>query len=233
MPNMAHLFIHLVLNANTEDNKWRGIQVKRGQLVTGRKKLRENTGISEQSIRTCLKRLVNSGEITIKPTRLFSIITLCNYDKFQEKETIANQRPTNDQPTANQQLTNDQPHLKNNKNIKNKRISTASANEIFDFWNSKKIITHKTIKQFEKHITAKLKEGYVVADIKDAISNYAEIIFDDSYYWTHKYGLKEFLTRTGNIDRFMSANKPHEEFKVSTPSERNYVEPVKEIIWEQ
>jgi len=115
-PNMVHLFIHLLLCANHKDNNWQGVEIKRGQFLTGRKSLSEDTGISEQSIRTCLINLKSTNEITIKTTNKYSIITLCNYEYYQNEKEITNQQLTNqltnNQPTINQQLTT-------NKNIKN------------------------------------------------------------------------------------------------------------------
>jgi len=80
---MFHLFFHLCASANYEDSQWRGRVVKKGQLITGRKKLSSETGISEKSVRTCLNRLVKSGEITKEGASKFTIITVCNYDKYQ------------------------------------------------------------------------------------------------------------------------------------------------------
>ena len=80
---MVHLFMHLVIKANIKPNKWKGVEVKRGQLITGRKKLSKETGISEQSIRTCLNRFISTKELTIKSTSRYSLITVCNYDEYQ------------------------------------------------------------------------------------------------------------------------------------------------------
>lgn len=103
--NMVHLFVHLLLSANWKDGRWQGIDVHRGQFVTGRKSLHDQTGISEQIIRTCLSRLESSGEIITKPTNKFTIVTICNYDDYQEEQPANNQQTTNKQPTNNQQIT--------------------------------------------------------------------------------------------------------------------------------
>ena len=108
-PEMVSLFVHLLLKANVKDSHFEGVEVKRGQLVTSRKELSILTGISEQSIRTCINHLKNTGEIAIKSTKRFSIITICKYDSYQAKKESANQptnqQPTNNQPTPNQRLT--------------------------------------------------------------------------------------------------------------------------------
>jgi hypothetical protein len=120
----SHLFLYLLLSANHEDKNWRGQNIKRGQLITGRKSLSEKTGLSEQVVRTSLNKLKSTNEITIKTTNKNSVITVLNYDLYQNKTTInqqSNQQITNKQPTTNQQITttkNDN-NIKNDKNDKN------------------------------------------------------------------------------------------------------------------
>ncbi len=113
---MVHLFIHLILMANHEPKPWQGIDVKRGQVVTGLKALKKATGISTQTLRTCLSKLEKSGNLTSKSTNKYRVITICNYNTYQIKETDTNKQ-TNNQLTNNQQSTNNQ--LTPNKNDKN------------------------------------------------------------------------------------------------------------------
>jgi len=91
--------------ASKFDTSYHGHEIKRGQAVIGRKKLSERSGISEQTIRTCLARLEQTGEIIREATNQFTIITICNYEHYQAKNEQANQQSTNNQPTTNQQLT--------------------------------------------------------------------------------------------------------------------------------
>lgn len=112
-PNMVALFIHLLLRANFKPTRKRGVEFGRGVVLTSREQLAEETGISEQTVRTCLKRLKSTNEITIETTKQGSKITICNYDKYQGTSEVCdqdsnqpiNQQLTNDQPTTNQQLT--------------------------------------------------------------------------------------------------------------------------------
>ena len=145
--HMVRLFVHLLLEANHKPQRWRGILIERGQLVTGRFKLSENTGISEQSIRTCLNRLKSTSEITIKSTSKYSIITICNYNKYNLATTEINQQinqQSNQQLTSNQPATNHKQELKNDKNEKKKNNI---AKEIFDYWNGLFHDTHLEIKK--------------------------------------------------------------------------------------
>ena len=113
-----HLFIHLLINANHSDKKWQGKMIKRGQLITGRDKIKSLTGISTQSIRTSLQRLRDTKELTIKATNKYSLITILNYDLYQFTENSnqqTNQQLTIKQPTTNQQLTTNKKEKNDNK----------------------------------------------------------------------------------------------------------------------
>jgi hypothetical protein len=125
---MVHLFLHLLISANSMPGEWRGVKVNRGQLITGLHSLNRDTGISIQRLRTCLKRLRITGEITINSTNKYSIITICNYDEYNKYYSYTNKQ-INNQSTINQQSTNKQATTnKNNKNIKNNNIKEPSKN---------------------------------------------------------------------------------------------------------
>ena len=138
-PHCAQLALHLLLEANFKDFKgvFNGteIMVKRGQLITGRKILSSETGLSEQNIRTALKVLSMCEFLTIKSTSAYSLITIVNYGKYQDKSTSES---TNDQPTPNQRLTNDQPtpnhnitREQGNKGTKTESCSTGDALRVY------------------------------------------------------------------------------------------------------
>ncbi len=81
--NTCRLFIHLLLTANHKDGKWQGNIVKRGQLITGLLKLNEDTGLTIRQLRTSFSKLKMTGEITIKTTNKFRVVTICKYDTYQ------------------------------------------------------------------------------------------------------------------------------------------------------
>lgn len=116
--NTFRLFIHLLLNANHNHNRWQGIDIQRGQLVTGRKQLATELDLSEQQIRTSLAKLIKTSEITSKATNKFSLVTIVNYDSYQSKPEKATNKHTSKQPTDNQQVTtNNNENKDNNKGI--------------------------------------------------------------------------------------------------------------------
>lgn len=130
-PEMVQLWLYLLLKANHQENEWQGMVIGKGQLFVGRNKIQAETGLSEQVIKTCLKRLKSTGEITTKSTSRGTLITIAKWEDFQidnvkDNQQINrpyNQQSTNDQPTANQQVTTNknEKNEKNEKNIKTYR----------------------------------------------------------------------------------------------------------------
>jgi len=134
---MVHLFLHLLLNANHEDKKWRGVMVKRGQLITGIKSLSNETHLSFKKIRTCLSLLQKTGEIGRQSGNQYSIITICNYDDYQvineqEGKQPGNQRASKGQARGKQGATNK--NVKNYKNVKNSISVADDFDKIFEEW---------------------------------------------------------------------------------------------------
>ena len=77
-----------------------------GQFVTGiREAIKELRGISYQSYRTAIKYLCATERITIKPTNKFTIITIQNWEKYQETNTLSNNQITHKEHTNNKQIT--------------------------------------------------------------------------------------------------------------------------------
>lgn len=110
-PKMVSLFIHLLLAASNRGTQWKGQSIERGQVIFGLEKWSKETGISIQSLRTCLKKLKSTGEIVTKSTSKYTIVTICNYDQYQEEKPNrqqANQQA--DQQATNKQLTSNQQH---------------------------------------------------------------------------------------------------------------------------
>lgn len=96
--NTFHLFLYLLLKANITDADFENITIKRGQLVTSRKRLANALGLSERNIRTSLNHLKSTNEVTIRATPKFTIITIVNYDLYQSTDQQTDQRPTNYRP---------------------------------------------------------------------------------------------------------------------------------------
>ncbi len=86
-----------------------------GDFIFGREKAAEETGLSEQNIRTCLTFLKKSKNLTIKTTNKFSIISIINWGSYQQDNNTSNQQ-------TNQHLTSSQPASNHKQELKNLRI---------------------------------------------------------------------------------------------------------------
>lgn len=78
--NTLRLWIYLLLNAQYAD----GNQLKRGQMMISQRMLYKNLQISYKTLRRSLDALISSGCITVSIVDYSgSLITICNYDKYQ------------------------------------------------------------------------------------------------------------------------------------------------------
>lgn len=130
-PETMALWIHILLRANYEDKRWQGITIPRGSFVTSVDNLASTTGLSAQQVRTSLKRLISTSEITSKSTNRFTIITVCKYDSYQLNEESINKQnnePNNKQATNKQQTDNKQ--ITTTADIKNTRYKESISSDI-------------------------------------------------------------------------------------------------------
>ena len=163
-PNMVALFLHLLLSANHKDNNWKGIEVKRGQFITGMDSLSKGTGISIQTLRTCLSKLKLTGEVTIKSTNQFSIITISNYEDYQAQEDDTNKQ-TNKPLTTTKNIRS----INNNKKeiIKEKKSEQI---ENFNSWliQNAPLVSKMDIQLSDENLT-KLKNKYTSKEIQEIL----------------------------------------------------------------
>jgi len=104
--------------------------VDTGQLITSLASLKDQTGISIRSIRTCLSRLKSTQELTIKTTSRYTLITICNYSTYQTREP-ANDTPP-DTPATSHRQTND--NKQEGKELKNEKKKETYSVEFLSFW---------------------------------------------------------------------------------------------------
>lgn len=98
MPIVSHLAQHLIRHANYKPTKYvfnkQEIIIDTGQYLTGLVKLKEETGLTIQNIRTALRILENSGFLTNTVTNKFRVLNICKYELYQSEDSEANNRLT-------------------------------------------------------------------------------------------------------------------------------------------
>lgn len=105
--NTFRLFIYCLLRANYSDTYWRGIEVKRGEFITSLNTLASDINMTRQQVRTSLNKLQSTGEITQKPHSKYSVITINNYELYQDTNTQNNTVATRNQHDSNTVATTD------------------------------------------------------------------------------------------------------------------------------
>lgn len=116
------VFIYCLLKANWKSGSWHGIEYDRGEFITSLPSISNDLGFSTMNVRTALKHLKSTGEITDKTYNKFRIISIKNYDKYQSDNRQTNRQLTGKQQATNRQLTADI-RTKEDKNIKEDKES--------------------------------------------------------------------------------------------------------------
>jgi len=218
---VCRVFLHLLLTANFKDGNWRGYAVKRGQVIIGKESLGKTLGLSIQEVKTVFKKLKKTGEIATKATNKFVIVTVCNFDSYQDKEAIEKETATNKKPTSNQQATSEQPQRKNEKKDKKDKKERIKEKELVDLPFSNevreilKFFISKTGNQLRisakdsilgrsdkyKKIMPRLKDGATVEECKAIISL-------KSKQWKNDKAMKAHLCiptlfRASNFEKYL------------------------------
>lgn len=154
------------------------IKLKPGQFVFGREKAAKEIGLSVQQARTSLNILKKLKNLTIESTNKFSIITIINWETYQNIENKSNQQ-------NNQQLTSYQPATNHKQECKNEKNNIYS--RVINYLNQKTNSDFKSnTKKTKELIDARRKEGF---DIKDF-----EVVIDfKCKQWINNVEMQDYL----------------------------------------
>ena len=76
--------------------------------------------------------------------------------------------------------------------------------ELFDFWNSKGIVVHRTINEKMVQLLKKALDLYGQAQIKQAIENYSIVLNDSTYYFKTRWTIGDFVKQTNALPDFLA-----------------------------
>ena len=130
----VHLWFHFIMRASHKSSLVEThigqISVGRGQFITGRPTLVDETGIPDRRIRTLMEKFERMGMISSEPFgRSFSRISVLKYDDYQpENRPIkslesANEKPYAASPSEHFEPTESQRKAKDNELLTNNSIS--------------------------------------------------------------------------------------------------------------
>lgn len=129
--NTKVLFIHCLLKANWKPGSWHGYKYERGQFITSLPTLSRETGLSIREVRTALKHLKMTGEVTDWHDSKIRIITVNSYDAFQSSDRPNDRQATGERQASDRQATVDIRTYKNSKE-EEERVSPPAGGETYD-----------------------------------------------------------------------------------------------------
>lgn len=189
--NTCKLFIHMLLKANWKDGRFQGVDVPRGAFVTSISKLASQTGLSEMQVRTAVKHLKATGEITGRQHGKFTVFTVNNYNLYQSdnRQIIPKRQIDNTEVTESQQVDNTEvTTIEEKKEVKKGRkeegkkdnhISSGTSADrtpeypykaVIDYLNIKMGTSYRSSsKDTQSYIRAICNEGYTLTDFEKVI----------------------------------------------------------------
>ena len=97
--NVCRVFIHCLIKANHTEKKWQGVAIKRGQFITSNSILAHECNLSVKQLRTSLNKLKETGEVASNSTNKYTVISMLNYEKYQDEGKQTGKRRANEGQT--------------------------------------------------------------------------------------------------------------------------------------
>ena len=221
--NTFRLFIYMVLTARTEEGFYKGELISRGSFPSSISELSVKTKLTENEVRTAIKHLKSTGEITSKPQGKFTVFTIKNYDVYQSDNKQNHKKITGKITRKSQgksqenhsQLTKNKAHDDSNKNEKDRRKKVYYPNDeklnqaFIDFIEMRKSINKPiTTERAIKMAMSKLQKlstpaGSSTMDNDIAIKILEQSIFHD---WQGLFELKDYSQKEKDCNKNENVN---------------------------
>ena len=188
-PVVRETWDYLLREASYLDRKYHGYEIKRGQLFINYKQVREDLHwmvgyrkqlYSENQMKHCMKLLTNNGMIKLANQPRGVVITICNYDHYQNiKNYESTSESTINQPANQPSINQSSPSIiKEGKEI-NEKKKIIYSDEFEKAW---KIYPRKISKK-DAHLKwcATIKKGYSYDELIKCVINYQAYCIDLEY----------------------------------------------------
>lgn len=169
----VHLWVHLLMKATYCKKEYlfnnKIEHLKPGQFITGRHSLVKETGINRSKIERILKCFESEHQIEQQTTNKFRIISILNWDEYQNDEQ------QNEQPVSSQRAASEQPVSTIKKEKKEKKEKNIYADSVSMTENEYK----KLLSENGEYITKKaiqLLSNYKLSSGKRYKSDYHAIL---------------------------------------------------------
>lgn len=166
--NTTRLMIHLLLKSNFKTKNWQGHTINPGELITSIKNLSKELSLSENIIRTALKKLKATGYINTQSTNKNTKVKVLKSDIYDELNISDNtqnhkQKTSHSQPNQNQITTTNK--------VKNE-IETIERKEVFK----------KQILQFQNQFPKEKLESFFNFWSQECTQT-GRLKFEDEKFW--------------------------------------------------
>ena len=227
------VWIYLLLNATHQEHdtlfKGKRITLQKGQLITGIISISKNLKINKDKVQRILKSFENDKQITQQTSNRNRLVTILNWDRYQELDKQNDKQVINKCETDDKQLITN----KNVKNIKNDKNVTTTVGDscvdglqkIVEFYNENiGLITPyglETLEDYAKEMPADL----IILAMKKAVEadkrtiQYIRGILNN---WSKK-SIKTVLEAEKEDEQFKKDNKKQSRTE-SKLDQRNYTE---------
>lgn len=134
--SMVTVFLHCILLANWKSKQWHGQSIPRGTFITSIINLASTCGLAPNTVRSCLKRLQDTGELTVQTSRKGTKITVNNYANYQITGGSVVQNMTHE---LNNELNNELNTTKNRKKERSIKKYIKKVEVVPDYYNAEPI----------------------------------------------------------------------------------------------
>lgn len=200
------------------------IELEPGQLIVSALTISNTLKLTESKVRRCLKSFKNDGQIDEQATRNGRLITILNWDTYQENDGQIDEQVTNKRRTSDEQVTP-------NKNVrmkecKNERIKTLSGDDLKDVilaWNSfakNKIQVVSPGSERERHLRKRIEENGLggVLEVIQLVSESDFLKGNNDRGWVANF---DWVIKRSNFQKISEGNYKNKKSNKSNNVEEN------------
>lgn len=215
-------WLDLIMMVNHQDNKVLNgrslIEVERGSCITSEVKLSERWGWSRKKVRIFLEVLQSEKMLTKKSTTKYTVISIDNYDLYQERGTTEEQQKNNRRTTEEQQKNTN----KNEKNDKNEKNIYTEFVEAFNLICPELPKVIKLTDKRKSHINARMQYLKTMGAVEDYFKKVAVSKFlngDSDNGWKADF---DWLINENNMIKVLEGKYDNKDY-IKPPPSKLYV----------
>lgn len=191
------------------------VPIKRGSFVTSRATIAKDMKMTEQEVRTAIDHLISTGEITKTSTNKLTILTINNYESYQEIQPTTQPIDNHD----NNHQNNHNKEYKEEKNIDidaNASLSDSRSDDeinyagLIKYWNETTKGVWGELRDI-KNNRLKMVRARVREHGKAALVDAIKLACDSSYLRGATWFNFDWMIKPNNFDKLLAGNYNREQ----------------------